>query len=282
MRQYNKAEIFNTLDQLTIERADNLIITKLGGRILNTTDVSNRYEIFDIVTYLKNKITMIESNFNILYYELFIKGGRQYLRLISDEIEIGGTKFYKSFFILNSTDKSRKLNFNMGLISTSGNFYTVQANNASLTKKHLKGVTKAAEEASLDMDAETFNEQIESLKNLVDHKISLSKIREIILGDKDETPKINHKKYDAFKNSIRWSNKLHLTEPQRRALWIPSDKVKEVSKDNDFYMDAFWVLKVYLKIFNKQDSHIVKNETDRIMNMTQWAVRNSVLESLGI
>jgi hypothetical protein len=37
-----------------------------------------------------------------------------------------------------------------------------------------------------------------------------------------------------------------------------------------------------LRLFNKQDSHIIKNETDRIMKMTQWAVRNNVLEALGI
>jgi len=37
-----------------------------------------------------------------------------------------------------------------------------------------------------------------------------------------------------------------------------------------------------MKLFNRQDSHIIKNETDRIIKITQWAVRNSVLEALGI
>jgi hypothetical protein len=37
-----------------------------------------------------------------------------------------------------------------------------------------------------------------------------------------------------------------------------------------------------MRLFSKQDSHIIKNETDRIMKITQWAVRNSVLEALGI
>ena len=59
-----------------------------------------------------------------------------------------------------------------------------------------------------------------------------------------------------------------------------SEAMKEV--ENDFYLDAFWSFQVYLRLFNKQDSHIIKNETERIMKMTQWAVRNSVLEALGI
>jgi hypothetical protein len=50
----------------------------------------------------------------------------------------------------------------------------------------------------------------------------------------------------------------------------------------DFYLDAFWVFGTYMRLFNKQDSHIIKNETDRIMKITQWSVRNSVLEALGI
>ena len=57
---------------------------------------------------------------------------------------------------------------------------------------------------------------------------------------------------------------------------------KGIKPNEDFYLDAFFAFQLYLRIFNRQDSHIIKNETDRIMKMTQWAVRNSVLESLGI
>jgi hypothetical protein len=35
-------------------------------------------------------------------------------------------------------------------------------------------------------------------------------------------------------------------------------------------------------LFNRQDSHVIKRETERIMNITQWAVRNAQLELLGI
>ena len=56
--------------------------------------------------------------------------------------------------------------------------------------------------------------------------------------------------------------------------------MKEVKED--FYLDAFWVFGTYMRLFNQQDSHIIKNETDRIMKITQWAVRNNVLEALGI
>ena len=48
-RSYDKNELFNQIDNLSIERIENQIITKYGGRVIKVANVSNRYEIFDIV-----------------------------------------------------------------------------------------------------------------------------------------------------------------------------------------------------------------------------------------
>lgn len=280
-RTYNKEELFNQIEKISIEKIDNQVFTKYNGRVMRIANVSSRYEIFDIVKYLKDKIEVIENNFPIHKYRLTITKGQQYLQLISDSVNIGGIDFYKSFYILNSTDKSRRLSFHAGLHSDK--YYFIGANNASISRKHLTGVTEAAEEASVGLSGETFNEQIDSLRNLVGHRIQFSKIRQVILGDKEEVPQINHRKFDAFKNSIRFADNdglTKLTKEQREQLYIDSERMKEVKED--FYLDAFWVFGTYMKIFNKQDSHIIKNESDRIMKMTQWAVRNNVLEALGI
>lgn len=282
-RLYNKEELFNLIDKISIERNGNIITTKYDNRVINTTEVSNRYEIFDIVKYLKDKINVIESNFPITMYKLEVKGGKQTLQLISDKVEIGGVDFYKSFYILNSTDKSRRLSFSIGLRSESKDFYLV-GNNASLVKKHLKGVTQAAEDASLSIDAETFNEQLESINSLVGHRIKFSKLREIILDNDnfDDVTKISHRKFDAFKNSIRWSTRVTLDNNQRNFLYTPSDRMCEFPDDLDFFVDAFYAFQLYLTIFNRQDANVVKKETEKIMKITQWSVRNSILESLGI
>lgn len=282
-RNYDKQELFNYIDRLSIQKENGQIITKYGGRVIKVANVSERYEIFDIVKYLKDKIEMIEENFAISKYNLTIKGGRQTLELLSDVVEIGGVDFHKSFYIVNSTDKSRRLSFNIGLRSGSRNFYMVGINNASLVKKHLKGVTQAAEEAS-KFDGESFNEQVEAIQNLVGHRVQFSKIRQIILGDSEDIPKINHRKFDAFKNSIRYANTggFILDDNQKRFMMRHSENIKDVPREIDFYIDAFWAFQMYLRLFNREDAHIVKNETERIMKITQWSVRNSVLESLGI
>lgn len=283
---YNKEELFRQIEKLSIEKVGDQVVTKYNGVVVNTSLVSNRYEIFDIVKYLKDKINHIEKNFNIKKYRFILTRGRQELRLISDMVKVGGIDFYKSFYILNSTDKSRKLSFNIGLYSDTSKFYIISGvKNVGLTKKHLKGVTHAAEEATLGINDETFNEQIESLNSIVGHRIKISKLREVILGDKPEIPQINHKKFDAFKNSIRFAasdGRIIITNEQRDMLLTESEKLTSISPENDFYVDAFYAFQLYLKLFNRQDSHIIKNETDRIMKITQCAVRNSVLESLGI
>jgi hypothetical protein len=285
-KTYDKTELFSKIDQISIEKVGSQIITKYGDRVISTSNVSNRYEIFDIRKYLKDKIDSIEKNFNIVGYRLELKGGRQYLQLISDKVSINDIDFYKSFYILNSSDKTRRLSFNIGLYSEKNNLYIIPSvKNIGLTKKHLKGVTKAAEDASVGINGETFDEQIEAIKSIIGHRVAFSKIREVIIGENDDIPQINHRKFDAFKNTIRWANddsKIRLTSDQKKYLSIPSEKIKEVEQVNDFYIDAFYAFQAYLTIFNRQDSHIIKNETERIMKITQWAVRNNALEALGI
>ncbi len=282
---YKKEEVISRIEKISIEKSGETVVTKYDGRVICTAPVSNRYEIFDIVKYLKDKIELIEQNFTITAYKLIITSGRQYLQLISDKVTVGGLGFYKSFYILNSSDKSRRLSFNVGLYCENSNFYVIGVKNVGLVKKHLTGVTEAAETATIGLNDETFDEQIESMNNLVGHRIQLSKLRQVILGDKEEVPGINHRKFDAFKNMVRFAHNdglVKLTADQYNVLFKESSKLDMIQPNEDFYLDAFFAFQLYLRIFNRQDSHIIKAETDRIFKMTTWAVRNSVLESLGI
>ncbi len=285
-KDYNKDEIFEVLDKISIYKNDaSQVVTTYNGHAINIANVSNRYEIFDIITYLKNKIELIEKNFNISKYNLILHRGIQAIELTSDQVDINGVKFYKSFYILNSTDKSRRLSFNSGLHSVSSRFHVIDARNIGLSKLHLKGVTKAAEDETSKISDETFTEQIESINSLVGHRILFSKIREVILGEDKDIPKINHKKFDSFKNSIRYNKNLlipgiKLTAEQSSQLHTPSIDLSEIK--HDFYIDAFGAFQVYLQIFYNQDSQIIKKETANIMKITQWSIRNDKLEELGI
>lgn len=282
-KDYNKEELIDKIDKISIQKVGEQVVTKYGDSVLSVSNVSSRYEIFDIKSYLKNKLDIIEKNFIITKYFFRVHKGIQELTLLSDTITINGINFYKSFFILNSSDKSRRLNFNVGLYSDINNFFVVSSvKNLALSKKHLKGVTEAAETSSEGLNGETFTEQINSLQSLVGHRIQLSKLKDCIVVDEDV--KSNHMKFDAFKNSIIYYNldkRLNLNSEQYNTLKTPSDKLI-IDINNDFYIDAFLAFQTYMRIFNKQDSHIILRESEKIMKMTQWSVRNQTLEELGI
>ena len=281
--EYNKEELFDKIERLQVEKIGGTVVTKYNDNVIRTVHVSPIYEVFDIVKYLKDKISLIENNFTIKEYGLRIKGGIQYLQLYSDEVTIGDKKFIKMFNILNSTDKTRKLSFNTGLYCVSDNYFLVSGgSDVALTKRHTTGVTNFAETASESLNDETFNEQVESLDSLVGHKVAFSKVREFILGDKENIPNVNHKKFDAFRNSIYWDIQKDLSDTSRNILCTRSERLKTVEKKDDFYIQAFDVLKHYLRLFKKEDSSIIKNETEKIMKITQSAVRNDILEMLGI
>lgn len=280
-QNYDRNGLNDKINSIDITRESNQVITKYFGRVLKVAKVSDIYEVFDIKSYLNSKLDQIENNFSISKYDLTIKGGLQSLTLISDPVDINGNEFHKSFFILNSTDRSRKLSFDLGLYSRSKNFFTIHSSNIGLSKRHLRGVTKAAEESTQNINVETFDQQINDIKSLIDHKVKLSNIRDIIV---DENLKINHSKFDSFKWSIlnfQSEGRVQLSSDQKMMLRMPSEKL-QITQENDFYLDAFFVFQTYLRIFSNQDSHLIKKETEKIMKITQCSIRNNQLELLGI
>jgi hypothetical protein len=277
---WDKDEALKKINAIEIIRTDNQIVTKYFGTVKKVCNVSNKYEVFDIKEFLKAKIEQIEQNFDISHYKLKIKGGIQELILLSDDVTINSSTYYKSFYILNSSDKSRRLSMYMGLYRSDNNSYMVGSiKNMSLHKKHYKGVTEKAEEASLVIDGETFDEQIKSIQSLVGESVMLSKVRDILI---DEDSNINHKKFDAFKNSLRYSNSdkvKGLSDTQVKTLSTPSERL-EIDYKNDFSIDAYQVFNCYIQLFYNQDSHVVKKETDKILKITTCFIRDSKIEEI--
>jgi hypothetical protein len=276
-QKYNKVDLFKKIDAVEIFREGKQVITKYFNRVVNNTPVSDRYEVFDIRSFMKSKIELLEANFNISFYNFRMKGGIQELILLSDEVEIAGSKYYKAFFILNSSDKSRRLNMNLGLYQADNGVYLVNSiKNFSLTTKHLKGITDKAEIASSHIDVETFDEQIQSIRSLVGERVMMSQVRNIII-DKDQ--KVNHNKFDALKNMLRWNHYKSFTKEQVGVLLTPSEKLN-IDASIDFSVDAFTVFLAYMNVFRNQDSYVVKKETEKILKITQCFIREEKLAQL--
>jgi len=276
---YSNSELIESIDSIEILKDKNQVITKFKGVIISVSNVSNRYEIFDIKSFIKSKIEDLEKNFKINYYRLNVRRGLQELTLLSDKINLNGRTYYKSFFILSSSNKTRALNMNMGLYCVDNNTsYVFGINNMSLYKKHFTGITKIAQDTSQTITDETFNEQIESIESLVGEKVMLSNLQKIIV-DKDLN--VNHKKFDAFKNQLLWSlhDKVNVTNSEKKILLTKSEDIK-FSIVNDIEIDAFKAFNCYIQIFSRQDSYVIKKETQKIMNITKYFIRNQKIQEI--
>jgi hypothetical protein len=280
---FKKEELFEKINKLDISQVGGEVITKYNDRVIKTSKVSGRYEIFDIKSYLTQQIDFISNNFPIHSYCLQIKGGIQSLDLLSEPVKIGDQEFYKGFFLLNSTDKSRALNFNVGLFNKTQNWYYIWGLNVNLYRKHLKGITLMAEDKIQQINGETFNEQIDLLKDLVDHKISYQEIVKIIAPNNEV--KVNIQKLESFNQSILYYHRKNnnLTKEQTELLRLDGEQIlAKIENFEPFYFEAFSVFRIYLGLFNRQDSYLIKKETEKISKITLSSIRNSLLESLGI
>lgn len=278
-RVWDREKLFSNIDKITIEKVSNTVVTKWCDRVISTSEVSDKYEIFDIASFMREKILEIEQNFTINFYSLKIRGGVQSVTLLSDEVIVGGLCYCKSFNILSSSDKSRALQLNIGLQSTNTNHQIVFSDkNFSLYKKHLRGVTTAAGMVSANLVSETFAEQIEAINNLVGEQVMISNVQRILCQKGNLS---DHKKFDALKKMIVYRTKIlkDLTSSQKQVLYTPS-KDLIFTRENDFSLDAFDIFKLYLQIFSGEDSHVIKREAQKILQMTTCFIRNEKLDLL--
>jgi|TARA_R110002153_G_scaffold6210_5_gene28380 hypothetical protein len=277
MLNYIKSELLERLGKLEIKRINNTVITKYYGEVIKTAEVSNIYEVFDIVNYIKNKIDLIENNFKINEYSLSIKGGVQDLKLVSDSVEINGINFSKVFYITNSTDKSRRLSFRVGLFSDRKNIHYVNSfKELEFNKKHYSGINKKVNETFQNIDKQVFDEQIESLRSLVGHQIKLSNIKKVIMGENDENIKTSDKnRFLVFKNAVLNYGMFKLDSDEKFEMYRRTCEIR-----HDFQLDAFNVLLSYLRIFNQKDSVILKRESKRILELTKFTIRKRLISEI--
>lgn len=278
MRPYNKIELLDKLERLSIEREGDTIITRFNDRVIKTAHVTELYEVFDIKSYIKEKLDLIEKSFPIHEYSLTIKGGVQYLKLASESVEIGDMTFKKSFYITNSSDKSRKLSFNVGLYSDKSNIHYINSyKELDFCRRHLRGINKKVEKVFKNIDREIFDEQIESLRSLIGHEIRLSNIKKVIMGTKEKKTKADVHRFLMFKKACvdYYGNMFKLEGEERYEMWRKTTDIK-----TDFYLDAFNVLLTYVKCFNNQDSVILKRESKRILELTKFTIRKNVIKNI--
>lgn len=276
-KPFNKSEIFNTLNMLEISRVENNIITKFDNRIISNSHVSPIYELFDFSPFAKEILNEIENYFTPETYNLKITKGKQELRLIGEDVIINGDKYNKMFNILNSTDRTRALQVNIGLmrlVCTNGMVVGVENEySTARTKHYVKGLPEKVElfmKSLMNFDL-NINYQVESLESLRGKFVSFKELaNKLIKNDNDIISANKMLKFRAFSNKLLNSN----TDALRNLNYEQKSLIKNAQNFNsdqyaniDVDINAYDALNCYTEVFRSFDSSVIKRETNRILEL---------------
>lgn len=276
-KDYNKEGIFNTLDKLVLTRNENNILTKYDNKLISNTIVTNKYELFDFSTFSKQVINEIENYFSPDKYQLRITQGQQELRLIGEEVLINGDRYTKMFNILNSTDKSRALQLNVGLIRficSNGMVVGAVGEHTNIRTKHFKSTMPDKVNTFinlLDNFDMNINLQCETIEKMTGKFVSFNEIA---------------KKYALDEDGIMSNNKiLKLRAFSKKLLTSETDKLANLNNDQihllrnphlflnpdfnliDVEIPAYQALNCWTEVYRSYDSSVLNRETNRILEL---------------
>lgn len=280
-KEYNKEEIFEVLNNLKISQEGENVITKYQGRLISNVAVSKKYEVFNFSEFAKQVVSKIETYFKPRKYKLSIKGGRQELRLIGEDVMINDDIFHKMFNIVNSTDRTRALSLNVGLmrlICSNGMVVPCGEEFESVNVKHYTSSLPDKVEKFVEGLGDfglTITKQTEAINALIGKTVSYKDIVKKIAFNKDGIVKsTNVTRMNAFAKKIQNSETdaiSGLTDKQIKLLNNTSFMVSDTELfdivEGDIEMDAYQALNLYTEIYRELDSSVLKRETKRIMDI---------------
>lgn len=280
MKNFDYKELVEKVNKVNIELIDDEVITRYGDSVLAISKVSNRYEIFDFKPFVINCINEVMKSYELESYVLLLVRGVQEIRLYSKPEIIKGEEFRRTFYLLNSSDKSRALSFSYGLRHNNFDFIL---KGGTINKKHYKGITDYVEER-IDLDDTIFQQQIEVLKKIIGDQILMSNVQKVIVENDilAEGKKSLQKNFEQVRYILYRKTDRTLPQEYRKKLYsyIGNSLVDFSDPVNDFMIDSFTVLKAYLSLFNRCDCSIIRRESERISELSVYQNRVSVLDEL--
>jgi len=274
---YNQSEIVETLNKLQLEQKGNNIFTRYDNKLISDSKVSKKYEFFDFSKFATNIVKEIENYFTPENYILRINKGQQELRLIGEEIEINGDKYHKMFNIFNSTDRSRALGLNTGLIRfvcSNGMVIGVEDELSKLSVKHFKSTLPQKVDLFLNSLSNfdiNINKQTLALNNLNGKYVSYKEIVDKLSKNKNgiiTTNKMN--KIRAFSKKILISETDRIEDLKKEQIELLNNPALFFEKgynNLDIEMSAYNALNCYTEVFRNYNSQVIDRETNRILEL---------------
>lgn len=264
--------ITKELNKLKIEQKGLNVLTTYDGRLISNTDVSKKYGVFDFSAFSLGIVNEIENYFTPDTFTLFIGGGFQELRLIGESVLINGDAYQKMMNIVSSTDKSRALSINIGLIRVSNNTGLIAAlsnDRAGFYTKHYVFALgeKLAEFVAKLPEFDIFiQEQIKTIEDMVGKTVKFSDFaKKMVLNTKGIVQSTILTKFKAFCQNVRYTTFAKTLNAEQYRMLYDSKGLVEGKTAVDFDMPVYEMFSVYMEVFKNLDSSVQKRESMRFL-----------------
>lgn len=274
---YGRQVVLDKLSSFNAELKGTTVSTYLDENVLGSAEVSKQYKLFNFRVFMTSILESLETVMELDEYRMRIKGGMQEISLFSKPLLINGDPYRTSFYILNSTDRTRALQFTAGLYRVRDNIEIVMPVAEAAT--HIKFVHKGKDfenkvqsiYAFLEQFPKLVTEQREILTDLATKRISLRKLYHTMLYENANVniPALTSiVRGQAFaKNMLSHpTDKLdvdgmNLSQDDLFNLRRPSEYLR--AGKTDIEVNAYQALHWYVNVYRNRDISIIRRECAR-------------------
>ena len=264
-KTFDSVKINEDLDKFENKVENGILTTTFDGREICRVEVSKIYYNFDFTNFTKSILGEIEKYFTPEMYSLKVASGVQELRLIGDEIFIDNEPYKKMISIVNSTDKSKALSMNVGLVRMKNNrpaSYTILT---SFRNKHYKATLpekiKSFSDNLINFNID-INFHIKTIEDLKNKEVSIVNFARTILFKEDG------KVIKTVELKLRALGRKLIYEYGFRKNYSTLSNLTEsnLNKVEDFTINSKVLYDAYVELFKDQDTSIMARESRRIID----------------
>lgn len=263
---FDSVKVNEDLDKFSNVLDSGSLVTSYDGREICRVDVSKIYYNFDFTSFSKSILSEILNYFTPEKYKLKAASGVQEIRLIGDELYIDNERYEKMISIVNSTDKSRALSMNVGLVKTEkGKTPTSYTILTSFTNKHYKcslpDKIKSFSDnlINFNMDIDFHVKTIDDLKHKNISIVNFAK--SILFNEEGKVVKSVELKLRALGKRLA-HNYGFMKNYNDLSFNLTAANIDKVT---DITINAKVLFNAYVELFKDQDTSIIARESRRII-----------------
>lgn len=278
---YDYAKLKACLEELTIRKSGNNVLTTFGGVSMCEMETTEKYGVFDFSQFLIETLPIVSKTFAIESIELNLVRGIQEFKAYSTDIQIDNEVFKPVFTVFSSSNGYYPLIICVGLfrlVCSNGMIVPFNENQFNVKLKHYSKiipfiVSDFRERLPCISDEVSGNIQLirrlkgqpisfkETLYRLMNHKIDSEERKTMVANLKRFSINIIKSSSDALMTN-------NLTEFQLNSIHNPIGLLRgESPQFEDIILDKYHVYNLYTEVFNKRNTSVIAQENSRIIHI---------------